>query len=120
MDAEEQSLEGWTPVIGGETTLASVVEASFNYRGNVTILRRDGNRIVGFVSNRNTDAASPFLEWFDEAGEGPHRLPYAEVETIHFTGKDTAVGKSWAAWAARKEQAKAAAIEPAMAARTGA
>jgi hypothetical protein len=44
---------------------------------------------------------------FDTEGGGPHRVPYADVRTIHFTGKDTAAGKSYAAWLARKQAEKA-------------
>jgi hypothetical protein len=44
---------------------------------------------------------------FDAEGGGPRRIAYAEVRTIHFTGKDTAAGKSYAAWLARKQAEKA-------------
>ena len=44
---------------------------------------------------------------FDEAGEGPITIPYAEVATIKFTGKDTAAGSSWKAWVERREKEKA-------------
>jgi hypothetical protein len=30
-------------------------------------------------------------------------IPYCEVITIAFTGEDTATGKSWEAWIAKKE-----------------
>ena len=58
--------------------------------------------------NRDAEAAVPYLEMFDADGGGPYRIPFAEVRTIHFTGKDTAAGKSYAAWLARKQAEKAA------------
>jgi hypothetical protein len=44
----------------------------------------------------------------DAEGGGPHRVEYAAVRTVHFTGRDTAAGKSYAAWLARKQAEKAA------------
>ena len=39
-------------------------------------------------------------------GGGPFTLPYAEIATINFTGKDTAAGNSWKAWVERREREK--------------
>ncbi|HEX2482547.1 MAG TPA: hypothetical protein VHQ69_11755 [Methylomirabilota bacterium] len=103
----EKSLEGWTPEPDVEAPLARIVELAFDYRGNITVVRRDGTELEGYVFNRDSEALTPYLEMFDTDGGGPHRVPYAEVRTIHFTGKDTAAGKSYAAWLARKQAEKA-------------
>jgi hypothetical protein len=101
------SLEGWVPDVGRYLTLEEVVEFAFDYRGNTTIVKRDGTEIVGYVFNRNAHAPEPFLEYFDESGEGPFTLRYSELANIKFTGKDTAAGNSWKAWLERKEREKA-------------
>ena len=44
---------------------------------------------------------------FDEQGNGPFSIPYRDIATIKFTGKDTAAGNSWKAWVERKEREKA-------------
>jgi len=98
------SLQGWVPEIGPSLTLPEVVEHAFDYRGNTTIVKRDGTEVVGYVFNRNATVPEPFLEYFDEAGDGPFTVPYAEIATIRFTGKDTAAGTSWKAWVERKER----------------
>jgi hypothetical protein len=103
----EKSLEGWAPEPDVETPLARIVELAFDYRGNITVVRRDGTELEGYVFNRDSEAPTPYLEMFDADGGGPHRVLYAEVRTIHFTGKDTAAGKSYAAWLARKQAEKA-------------
>ena len=41
-----------------------------------------------------------------ETGRSP--LPYRDIATIKFTGKDTAAGNSWKAWVERKERGKGA------------
>lgn len=101
------SLEGWVPDVGPYLTLEEVVEFAFDYRGNTTIVKRDGTEIVAYIFNRNTYAPEPFIEYFDESGEGPFTLRYAELANIKFTGKDTAAGNSWKAWLERKEREKA-------------
>ena len=101
------SLQGWIPEIGPALSLAEVVERAFDYRGNTTLVKRDGSEIVGYVFNRDTSGPEPFLQFFDEAGEGPFTLRYAELATIRFTGRDTAAGNSWKAWVERRERERA-------------
>jgi hypothetical protein len=103
----EKTLEGWAPEPDAELPLAHIVELAFDYRGNTTLVKRDGTELLGYVFNRDADAPVPYLEMFDAEGGGPYRVPYAEVRTIYFTGKDTAAGKSYAAWLARNQAEKA-------------
>lgn len=107
----EKSLEGWVPEIGPDLTLEQVIDHAFDYRGNTTLVLADGEERVAYVSNRDASAAEPFVQIFDEAGEGPITIPYADIRTIRFTGKDTAAGKSWEAWVKRKAAEKLAAQE---------
>jgi hypothetical protein len=104
---DEKTLEGWAPEPDAERPLAHLVDLAFDYRGNTTVVKRDGTHVVGYVFNRDAEAPVPYLEMFDADGGGPYRIPYAEVRTIHFTGRDTAAGKSYAAWLARKQAEKA-------------
>jgi adenosylhomocysteine nucleosidase len=39
----EDSLEGWTPEIGPDLPLATVVDMAFDYRGNVSVVKLDGS-----------------------------------------------------------------------------
>jgi hypothetical protein len=102
------TLEGWTPEIGPGLSLAEVVDKAFDYRGNVTVIRTNGSETEGYLFNRNADASVPFVQLFDVNGGGPHTIPYREIRTIRFTGRDTAAGNSYAAWLRAKEAAKAA------------
>jgi len=99
------SLEGWVP--GPEVPLDDVIDRAFDYRGNVTVERRDGTEVVGYLFNRDGRAREPFVQMFDLAGEGPLTIRYADIRHIRFTGKDTAAGNSYAAWVDRKAAAKA-------------
>jgi hypothetical protein len=99
------TLEGWVPDAG--VPLADVVDHAFDYRGNVTVERRDGTEMSGYLFNRDARAREPFVQMFDLAGDGPFTIPYADIVRIRFTGKDTAAGNSYAAWLERKAAAKA-------------
>jgi hypothetical protein len=101
------SLQGWVPDIGPYLTLEEVIEHAFDYRGNVTVVRRDGSELVGYLFNRDSSAPEPFVQLIDEDGNGPLRVRYGEIASVRFTGKDTAEGNSWKAWIERKEREKA-------------
>jgi hypothetical protein len=105
---DETALEGWTPEVGGDLSLTAIIDKAFDYRGNVTVVKVDGSEMVGFLSNRNSEASEPFVQMFDLDGEGPLTIPYHTIRTIRFTGRDTAAGNSYAAWLRAKEAAKAA------------
>ena len=106
------TLEGWVPQINDYMSLQEVVEFAFDYRGNTTVVRGDGSEIVGYIFNRNSEAPEPFIQLFDERGDGPFNIPYRDIATIKFTGKDTAAGNSWKAWVERREREKAGAVAP--------
>jgi len=109
---EEKSLEGWAPDIHDAATLVEVVDRAFDYRGDVTVMLDDGREMVGYLFNRNRDAAEPFVQMFERERNGPSSIPYARIRAIRFTGKDTAAGNSYAAWLRSKEAAKAASSPP--------
>jgi nucleoside phosphorylase len=98
----EKSLEDWVPEPGGAVSLARIVDLAFDYRGNTTVVKRDGSEVAGYIFNRMGDGGAPFIEMFDAAGMGPFRIAYAEIATIRFDGRDTAAGNSYAAWLRKK------------------
>src|SRR3989441_13130063 len=102
------AFEGWAPEIGRDVSLETVVDRAFDYRGNVTVVKTDGSETVGYLFNRNRDVPVPFVQMFDVNGAGPYTIPYLEIRTIRFTGRDTAAGQSYAAWLRAKEAAKGA------------
>ena len=101
---ERGLLEGWEPVAGVEVSLEEVVERAFDYRGDVTVVGHDGTEVVGYLFNRNAEVPERFVQMFDRAGDGPLTIPYSDIRTIRFTGKDTAAGKSYEAWLRRKTE----------------
>ena len=52
------------------------------------------------------------MQVFEQRGGDALTLPYADIQTIRFTGRDTAAGNSYAAWLRTREAAKAARSTP--------
>jgi hypothetical protein len=108
----KESRHGWVPEIGSGTTIEQVVEAAFEYRGDVSVDRVDGTTVVGYLFNRNATSPAPFAEVITSRTGERVRLPYDQIKNIRFTGRDTAAGESWDAWRRRRDaNAKATAGE---------
>ena len=46
---ERENLQGWIPELATETDIRAVIEKAFDYRGDVTISRKDGSQITGYL-----------------------------------------------------------------------
>jgi len=108
MTPDERTLEGCDPGPLAGDALAEVVEHAFDYRGDVTVVRRDNAELVGYLYNRECDGATPFVQIFAASGGDPVTIPYADIRSIRFTGRDTAAGNSYAAWLRSREAARVA------------
>ncbi len=99
---EHENLQGWIPQLATEADIRSVIEKAFDYRGDVTITRKnkDGSQITGYLFDRRvgpTLADSVVRLILATSSERP-AIPYSEIASIAFTGRDTAAGKSYEAW----------------------
>jgi hypothetical protein len=102
-----QTVEGWVPELATEEELRSALEQAFDYRGDVTITRKDGTQIEGYIFDRIVGAAlsSSFVRVLTKDSHERVKICYAEVAALAFSGRDPAAGKSWDAWV-RKYWAK--------------
>lgn len=87
--------------------LAEAVELAFDYRGDVTLVLKSGETVVGYLFNRDATGPTPRLHLFPKSG-AEREIAYADVVSVAFTGEDTASGKSWEAWVAKKESERRA------------
>lgn len=91
--------------------LQEVIEAIFDYRGDVTLELKDGTRLEGYVFNREAHGSEPYLQLFTKRAPGSQTIPYADIVAVDFTGEDTAFGKSWDAWTAKSDKLRQAEAE---------
>ncbi len=107
--AHEQ-LEGWIPRLAGEEEIRQALEKAFDYRGDVTITCKNGDKIEGYVFDRRTAATlrESAVRLYPKDSNQKVSVAYADIAALAFSGRDTAAGKSWEAWMKRYAEKKAA------------
>ena len=63
--AEHHQIEGWVPELASEADLRDALEKAFDYRGDVTITRKDGTRVEGYIFDRRNGADAGRTPWCD-------------------------------------------------------
>lgn len=88
--------------------VAEAIELAFDYRGDVTVSLKSGESLCGYIFNRRLAGSDSSLELFLADSPRSTLVRYDEIAAIAFTGEDTASGKSWEAWIAKKESERRA------------
>jgi hypothetical protein len=107
--AHEQ-LEGWIPAMASEEELRQALEKAFDYRGDITITRKDGSKVEGYIFDRRSAATlkDSLVRLYPKNSNEKIGVSYADIAALAFTGRDTAAGKSWEAWMKKYVARKAA------------
>ena len=108
--AEREKLEGWVPTLAGDEDVRQALEKAFDYRGDVMLTLKNGERIEAYIFNRRTGAtlADSFVQYFTPSAPEKRSLSYAEIARLEFSGKDRAAGKHWEDWVKAYNEKKAA------------
>lgn len=95
-----QNVEGWVPQLASESDLRQALEKAFDYRGDVTITKKDGSKLDGYIFDRVTGATleSSFVRLLPRDSNQRIKISYAEIAALAFSSRDPAAGKSWEAW----------------------
>src|SRR5947209_8028664 len=107
---ERENLEGWIPQLAGDEEIRTALEKAFDYRGDVSITLKSGEKIDGYIFDRRSgkSLADSVIRLYPKSGNQKISISYADIGALAFTGKDTAAGKSWEAWMKKYEEKKAA------------
>jgi hypothetical protein len=105
-----ENLEGWIPQLASDEEIRIALEKAFDYRGDVTITRKDGSKIEGYLFDRRTGATlkDSAVRLYPKNSNEKISISYADIAALAFTGRDTAAGKSWEAWMKKYAERKAA------------
>src|SRR5262249_52908749 len=105
-----EKLEGSVPSLANEDELRKALEQAFDYRGDVSITRKDGTKVEGYIFDRNSGAglADSFVRLLPMDGSSKIKILYAEIGAMVFSGRDMAAGKSWENWVRQYWEKKAA------------
>ncbi len=108
--AEHEKLEGAIPSMATDEEIRQALEKAFDYRGDVTITLKSGEKIEAYIFNRSTGAtlAESWVQFFTPSAPEKRKVSYAEIARLEFTGKDRAAGKHWEDWVKAYNERKAA------------
>ena len=106
---EHEELEGSVPVLATDEDLKNALEKAFDFRGDVTITLKSGEKIEAYIFNR-----SPAPRWPNHGcsislptRREKRKLSYDQIARLEF-GKDRAAGKHWEDWVKAYNEKKAA------------
>jgi hypothetical protein len=107
---EREQLEGWVPALASDGEVRDALEKAFDYRGDITITRKDGGQVQGYLYDRRTGAtlADSVVRVMPSNGGSRVSIAYADIAALAFTGRDTAAGKTFDAWVKKYWEKKAA------------
>ena len=111
---EREQLEGWIPELATEAEVYEALEKAFDYRGDITVTRKDGSKVVGYLFDRSAGSSlADSLVRIIPANRPTNErtkvsIAYSEIAAVAFTGRDTAAGKTFEAWVKKYWEKKAA------------
>ena len=107
---DREQLEGWIPALASDADVREALEKAFDYRGDVTITRKDGTEVQGYIFDRRTGKtlADSLVRMMPTGQSTRINIPYSDIAALAFTGRDTAAGKTFEAWVKKYWEKKAA------------
>jgi hypothetical protein len=107
---EREQLEGWIPALASEVEIREALEKAFDYRGDITITKKDGSQVIGYLFDRRRgdSLADSFVRVIPANEKTRVNIAYSEIAAIAFSGRDTAAGKTFEAWVKKYWEKKAA------------
>jgi hypothetical protein len=105
-----ENLQGWIPTLATDDEIRIALEKAFDYRGDVTITRKNGTQVEGYLFDRRTGATlvDSTVRVVPKDVRDQVSIPYSEIAKLEFSGRDTAAGKSFEAWVKKYFEKKAA------------
>jgi 3D (Asp-Asp-Asp) domain-containing protein len=107
---EREQLEGWVPELASDAEVREALEKAFDYRGDITVTRKDGSQVQGYLYDRRTGVtlAESIVRVMPSDQGSRVNIPYSDIAALAFTGRDTAAGKTFDAWVKKYWEKKAA------------
>ena len=105
-----EKLEGWVPALANEEDLRQALEKAFDYRGDVTITRKDGSKVEGYIFDRRSGKAlaDSAVRLYPKDSNQKIAIPYSDIAALAFSQRDPAAGRSWEAWVKKYWEKKSA------------
>jgi hypothetical protein len=107
---DREQLEGWIPALASDGEIREALEKAFDYRGDITITRKDGSQVIGYLFDRRQGSSltDSFVRVIPTNAQTKLNIAYSDIAALAFTGRDTAAGKTFEAWVKKYWEKKAA------------
>jgi hypothetical protein len=105
-----ENLEGYVPSLATSDEIREAFDKAFDYRGDLTITLRTGDKVEGYVFDRRAETADLsqcVVRMFPKNSAEKMSIRYSDIAALAFTGKDSAAGKSFDAWVKKYNEKKA-------------
>jgi hypothetical protein len=115
---ERENLEGTIPTLATDDDIRDALEKAFDYRGDITVTRKNGSTVEGYLYDRRTmpTLEQSVIRLIPSPAKGAAastsvervNIAYSDIAGLQFSGRDTAAGKSFDAWVKKYWEKKAA------------
>jgi hypothetical protein len=107
---QREQLEGWVPELATAAEVREALEKAFDYRGDITVTRKDGTTVEGYLFDRRTGTTlqDSYIRIIPAKEKSKVTISYGDVAALAFSGRDTAAGKTFEAWVKKYWEKKAA------------
>jgi hypothetical protein len=102
---QKSKLQGRVADLSTPSKLAEAIDDAFAYRGDVAILKADGEVVVGFLFDRrlteSSDGVHPLtgiVRLLVRDDDDPVVIDVADIDGLKFTGRDFGTGIGWDLW----------------------
>jgi hypothetical protein len=105
-----ERLEGWIPALADDEDVHQALEKAFDYRGDITITRKDGSKLDGYIFDRRmgNTLADSFVRVIPVNSREKVSISYSDIAALKFGDRDPAAGKSFEAWVRKYWEKRAA------------
>lgn len=104
-----ENLEGYIPFMASDEEICVALEKAFDYRGDITLTRKDGSIVEGYLFDRSSTGrklADFYVRLYRKNTDEKIKIAYSDVARLEFSGKDTAAGKSFETWVKKYNEKK--------------
>ncbi len=105
-----EPLQGWIPSLATPDEVRGALDKAFDYRGDVTITLRNGEKVEGYIFDRRSSGTGldqSVVRMLPKNAAGKISISYSDIVRLEFTGRDTAAGKSFELWVKKYHERKA-------------
>ena len=83
-----ERLEGWIPQLATEEEIRIALEKAFDYRGDVTITRKDGSKVEGYMFDRRSAKTlkDSVVRLYPKNSNEKVAVSYADIGALAFPG----------------------------------